>query len=67
MARRARRGETLYEEDKSLPLRRSHENPSVKAIYEKYLGHPYSDKSHHLLHTHYYKRSTLDGKVLLEE
>jgi NADH-quinone oxidoreductase subunit G len=67
MARRARRGETLYEEDKSLPFRRSHENPSIKAIYEKYLGHPYSDKSHHLLHTHYYKRSPLDGKVLLEE
>lgn len=64
MASRARRGETLYEEDKSLPFRRSHENPSIKAIYEKYLGHPYSDKSHHLLHTHYYKRSQLDGKVI---
>ena len=62
MAMRARRGLTLYAEDKSLPLRRSHENPSIKAIYEKYLGHPYSEKSHHLLHTHYQKRSQVRRK-----
>jgi NADH-quinone oxidoreductase subunit G len=66
MARRARRGLSLYAEDKSLPLRRSHENPSIKAIYEKYLGQPYSGKSHHLLHTHYSKRSPVDGKVISE-
>ncbi len=64
MAMRARRGQTLYQEDKSLPMRRSHENPSVKAIYEKYLGQPNSEKSHHLLHTHYFKRSQIDGKVV---
>jgi NADH-quinone oxidoreductase subunit G len=67
MAKRARRGETLYEEDRSLPFRRSHENPSVKALYEKYLGSPNSKKSHHLLHTHYYRRSEADGKVVSKE
>ncbi len=66
MARRARRGQTLYEEDRSLPYRRSHENPSIKAIYEKYLGQPYSGKAHHLLHTRYFKRSKVDGKVISE-
>jgi NADH-quinone oxidoreductase subunit G len=67
MAKRARRGEALYEEDKSLPLRRSHENPSVKAVYEKFLGEPNSKKAHQLLHTHYFKRSSVDGKVIAEE
>jgi len=67
MARRARRGETLHEEDKSLPYRRSHENPSIKAIYEKYLEQPNSKKAHHLLHTHYSKRSKVDGKVILDK
>jgi len=66
MARRARRGETLYKEDKSLPYRRSHENPSIKLIYERYLGKPNSEKAHHLLHTHYFKRSIIDGKVINE-
>lgn len=64
MAKRARRGESLYEEDRSLPLRRSHENPSVLAIYEKFLEKPNSEKAHKLLHTHYYKRSAVDGKIL---
>jgi NADH-quinone oxidoreductase subunit G len=67
MARRARRGETLYAEDRSLPMRRSHENPSVKALYEKYLGSPNSKKAHHLLHTRYYRRSEADGKVVSKE
>lgn len=67
MAKRARRGEALYAEDKALPHRRSHENPEVIAVYEKFLGTPNGEISHKLLHTHYYKRSTVDGKVLLGE
>jgi len=66
MARRARRGEALYEEDRSLPKRRSHENASVARLYEKYLKQPNSEKAHHLLHTHYNKRSRMDGKVVEE-
>ncbi|MHB8110539.1 MAG: NADH-dependent [FeFe] hydrogenase, group A6 [Syntrophorhabdaceae bacterium] len=64
MAKRARRGESLYEEDRSLPMRRSHQNPEVLAVYEKYLEKPNSEKAHKLLHTHYYKRSAVDGKIL---
>ncbi|MBP8625325.1 MAG: [FeFe] hydrogenase, group A [Syntrophorhabdaceae bacterium] len=64
MARRARRGETLLEEDRSLPYRRSHENPSIKLVYERYLEKPNSEKAHHLLHTHYFKRSRIDGKII---
>jgi len=60
-AMRARRGEGLYREDKSLPYRRSHENPAIKRAYEKFLGKPGSEIAHKLLHTYYYKRSDLSG------
>ena len=41
--------------DKELPLRKSHENPSIKKIYEEFLDKPCGEKSHHLLHTTYKK------------
>jgi NADH-quinone oxidoreductase subunit G len=50
---RGTRGTTLYKEDKSLPIRRSHDNPSVKKIYQDFLVEPLGHKSHHLLHTKY--------------
>ncbi|MCK4266519.1 MAG: [FeFe] hydrogenase, group A, partial [Thermoplasmata archaeon] len=56
MAVRAIRGEVLYKEDKELPLRRSHDNPSIKKLYDDYLKEPLGEKSHHLLHTKYVKR-----------
>ena len=39
------------------PLRKSHDNPSIKKLYEEYLGEPGSEKAHHVLHTSYVKRS----------
>ena len=45
------RGARLYALDRDNPLRFSHENPSVQALYRDYLGAPLSEKSHHLLHT----------------
>jgi len=51
-----KRMQAIYQEDKELPLRKSHENPIVKKIYEEFLEKPLSTKSHKLLHTHYYKR-----------
>jgi len=53
---RARRAAAIYGEDEGLPLRKSHENPEVKMIYEEFLGAPNSHKSHALLHTHYQAR-----------
>ncbi|MDR1656956.1 MAG: [FeFe] hydrogenase, group A [Deltaproteobacteria bacterium] len=49
------RKDGLYEADKQLPSRKSHENPEVKVLYDKFLGQPLGEKSHHLLHTHYSK------------
>lgn len=51
------RAKALYKEDKSLPLRKSHENPSIKKIYKEFLEKPGSRKAHEILHTSYKKRS----------
>ena len=54
---RATRGSGLYSEDKSMPVRKSHDNPSVAKIYQNFLEKPLGEKSHHLLHTQYTDRS----------
>lgn len=53
---RSERAKAIYEEDKSLPVRKSHENPKIKMLYDEYFEHPGSHKAHKLLHTHYTKR-----------
>jgi NADP-reducing hydrogenase subunit HndD len=53
------RTQVLYDEDAGKPLRKSHQNPYIIELYEKFLGKPLSEKSHHLLHTHYFKRQRL--------
>ena len=53
---RAERAKALYSEDKNLPLRKSHDNPFIKKIYEEYFEEPGSHKAHDLLHTHYIAR-----------
>ncbi|HHW44055.1 MAG TPA: hypothetical protein GXX25_09685, partial [Desulfotomaculum sp.] len=50
------RARALYQEDRNLKLRKSHENPSIKRLYEEFLGQPLGEKSHHLLHTRYTAR-----------
>ena len=45
------RGAVLYRYDENNPLRFSHENPDVQALYSEYLGEPCGEKAHHLLHT----------------
>jgi iron-only hydrogenase group A len=56
---RTARAASIYAEDKGLPLRKSHDNPEVKALYEKFLGSPLGHLSHELLHTKYVKRSDI--------
>lgn len=53
---KAARAKALYDEDKSLPIRKSHENPMIKKLYDEYFEKPGSHKAHKLLHTHYVKR-----------
>lgn len=53
---RAKRAAVLYNIDKNMPLRLSHENPAIKELYDTFLGAPNSHKAHELLHTTYVKR-----------
>lgn len=49
----------IYQEDHNKVLRKSHENPFIKKLYDEYLGEPNSKKSHALLHTHYTPREKI--------
>jgi NADP-reducing hydrogenase subunit HndD len=51
------RGRALYLQDAKLPIRKSHENPSIIKIYKEFFKHPGSHKAHEVLHTHYEKRN----------
>ena len=51
------RANALYENDKSRPHRKSHENEDVQEVYREFLGEPNSHKAHEILHTSYVKRS----------
>ncbi len=57
-AKRQSRNSAMYEEDKRLSIRKSHENPAVKALYSEFLGEPLGHLSHELLHTSYAHRTS---------
>ena len=46
-----KRGDALWKLDQKAPIRFSHENPEVRALYQEFLERPLGRKSHHLLHT----------------
>jgi iron-only hydrogenase group A len=55
-AKRQARQDSIYVEDRRLPLRKSHDNPAVKALYAEFLKEPLGHLSHELLHTEYAQR-----------
>ncbi len=46
----------IYEADRLMPIRQSHNNPHIQKIYREFLGQPLSHRSHELLHTRYASR-----------
>jgi len=54
---RLKRINAIYKEDEGKILRKSHENPQIKQLYDEFLGEPLGEMSHHLLHTHYHSRN----------
>ena len=46
----------IYQADREMPLRKSHENPEIISIYKEFYGEPGSERAHHLLHTHYFDK-----------
>ena len=53
--RKARR-EGLFDCDSANELRKSHENPEIKELYDTWLGKPLGEKAHSLLHTRYHQQ-----------
>ncbi len=51
------RQRAIYNEDAEMPVRKSHENPYIRQLYDEYLGKPLGEKAHLLLHTHYSNKS----------
>lgn len=54
---RAERAKALYALDAGNPVRKSHENESIKKVYAEFFGEPGSHKAHEILHTSYVKRT----------
>lgn len=49
----------INSEDTSKTLRKSHENPYIKRLYEAYFGKPMSHNAHELLHTRYFEKNKI--------
>ncbi|NLW64806.1 MAG: 2Fe-2S iron-sulfur cluster binding domain-containing protein [Clostridiales bacterium] len=56
------RAKALYSQDSSMPLRKSHDNPVIKEVYDKYLEKPGSHRAHELLHTSYVAKDKFTGE-----
>lgn len=54
------RSDALYSIDEKSVIRKSHENPVIKQMYEEFLQKPGSEVSHKYLHTHYSKKNLYD-------
>ena len=54
------RAAALYKDDENLPIRKSHENPVVKTLYDEYFEKPGSHRAHEILHTHYTARPKIN-------
>lgn len=57
-----KRSDGLYNIDNNKNLRKSHENPSIIALYKEFLDEPYSEVAHKYLHTYYFDKSSVYEK-----
>lgn len=54
-----KRRDAIYREDQNKPKRKSHENEEILELYKQYLGEPYGETAHRLLHTHFEERERI--------
>ncbi|MDW7668917.1 MAG: NADH-dependent [FeFe] hydrogenase, group A6 [Bacillota bacterium] len=54
-----KRQEALYLDDENKIHRKSHENEEIIKLYKEFIGEPYGEKAHELLHTHYVARQKI--------
>ena len=53
---KAKRAKALYDQDASMPIRKSHESPVIKTLYSEWYDGFGGHKAHHDLHTSYVPR-----------
>lgn len=51
-----KRMDAIYTIDERSTIRKCHDNPAIKRVYDEFFTEPCSEKSHDLLHTHYTNR-----------
>jgi NADH-quinone oxidoreductase subunit G len=51
-----KRVDAVYKIDKTSEIRRSHENPELIELYDRFMGKPNGHNAHEHLHTHYHAR-----------
>ena len=56
---RKARIDSLYKKDAEMTLRKSHENPSIRQLYEEFYGKPLSEMAEKMLHTMYEDKSMI--------
>lgn len=54
-----KRQDAIYREDRNKMLRKSHTNPEILELYREYLGEPFGEVAHRLLHTHFEERERI--------
>ncbi len=58
----AKRASVLYNADANAQIRKSHDNPDIKELYDTFLSEPNSHEAHKYLHTHYCAKGRF-GKI----
>ena len=53
------RQRAMYATDVTKLVRKSHESPGGKKVYDEFLGEPLGKMAHKLLHTHFRDKSIL--------
>jgi NADH-quinone oxidoreductase subunit G/NADP-reducing hydrogenase subunit HndD len=54
-----KRQEAIYAEDRKKLKRKSHENEEILELYKEFLGEPFGELAHELLHTHFEERERI--------
>ncbi len=62
---RKARMKSLYARDQAMELRKSHDNPEIRQVYQEFYGKPLSERSEQMLHTRYQDKSEIfkGGKI----
>ena len=54
-----KRQQAIYQEDSNKSVKKSHQNNEVQQMYHEFMGQPFGDKAHELLHTHFEERERI--------